>query len=324
MKFVYVLISDEKDYYSEQASVSMLSLKKHNPGAEIVLVTDSATRKSLEKRDSLVKDAGVRIIEVDIPERYNKKSRSRYIKTSLVEYIDDDFLYIDSDTVINGDLTEIEKYDCDIGAVFDRNGNGESEGYMKWNLNKAGIKEIDQLVFYNGGVIFSKNTLKAKKFFNDWHNLWLQFHENSGLEIDQVSFLKANQINNNIIQPLPGIYNCQLVFPPSIKYLVRAKILHYIADFKEAGVFPMEDTGLLSDIRQHGITSRIEDIINNPVEIFLQDKYVITAGEKQRLESKNVILAKELTRYYPWTNKIAYIELKIWAFFRIIRDKLRK
>lgn len=321
MKFVYVLISDESDYYTEEVLVSMLSLKKHTPSANIVLVTDSTTMVSLGKRDSLVIKTVNDIYIADVPENFNKKCRSRYLKTSLPDYLNYDFLYIDSDTVINGNLFDVEKYDFEIGAVFDRHDNGESNTYMKNSLINSNIEDIDKLVFYNGGVIFARNTSNTKRFFKDWHSLWLKFHETSEMENDQISLLKANQMHNNIIQPLPGIYNCQLPFQNSTKYLIKAKILHYLADYKERLCYPLEDKTFLAKIRNNGIIPQVEEILENPIEIYLKDKYILTAKEKKLDESHVVILGKELSRYYPWINKLALGCLKFWAFLRLIKRK---
>ena len=46
-KMVYVLVSNDKDYYLEQAYVSMFSLKKYNPKAQIYVVADQEDRKSV-------------------------------------------------------------------------------------------------------------------------------------------------------------------------------------------------------------------------------------------------------------------------------------
>ncbi|MCH5240193.1 MAG: hypothetical protein J1F38_08210 [Muribaculaceae bacterium] len=323
MKFVYVLISDGKDFYPEQLLISILSLKKHNPLAEVVVITDRDTKESLEEKKSLILETDVEFVEVVIPNRFNKKCRSRYLKTTLPEYLKDSFLYIDSDTVINGDLTEVEKFEYDLGAVYDRNENGEFNRYMELHLNKSGIEDIDKLVFFNGGVIFARNSDNTRNFFKDWHRLWLAYHEKLSLEIDQISLLKTNQLNGNIIQPLPGYYNCQVAFQPAIKYLSKAKIIHYIADYKEMKIFPLENEEVLLNIRKNGITSIVGEIINNPVEIFLQDKFIINSREKKLYDSNNVVLAKELTRYYPWTNKPAHWVLTIWAFLRLIKSKFR-
>ena len=42
-KIVYVLTSSEKDIYLEQCFVSMCSLRRYNPDAYIVLLTDDLT-----------------------------------------------------------------------------------------------------------------------------------------------------------------------------------------------------------------------------------------------------------------------------------------
>lgn len=46
-KIVYVLVSDEKDLYLEQAWLSVYSLRLHNPTAYVVVLMDDNTERSL-------------------------------------------------------------------------------------------------------------------------------------------------------------------------------------------------------------------------------------------------------------------------------------
>ena len=60
------------------------------------------------------------IIVVNVPDGMNKMHRSRYLKTTLRQHISGDFLFVDADTVITCDLSEIDEVDMEIAAVLDR------------------------------------------------------------------------------------------------------------------------------------------------------------------------------------------------------------
>ena len=93
-KIVYVVTSDETDVYLEQALLSVFSLRKHNPNAYVELVVDQNTNTTITgKRGEILKYIDNKVV-VNVPEEYNKLSRSRWLKTSLRQHIKGDFLYI--------------------------------------------------------------------------------------------------------------------------------------------------------------------------------------------------------------------------------------
>ncbi|GHT86405.1 hypothetical protein FACS1894137_11940 [Spirochaetia bacterium] len=119
MKYVYVLVSDESDYYFEQALMSITSLKMQMPAGFVVLLIDDITEKTLsgKRRDILELVDELKVVEIE--SKFNKKARSRWLKTTMREHIQGDFLYIDCDTVIAEDLSDIAKLDIELGGVPD-------------------------------------------------------------------------------------------------------------------------------------------------------------------------------------------------------------
>ena len=101
LKFVYALISCEKDYYAEQALISMYTLRLHNRDAHITWVADEETLKSLEKGNRHpIKDFVDEYVTVNPPTGCTPTQKSRFIKTSLRQNVEGDFLYLDNETVI--------------------------------------------------------------------------------------------------------------------------------------------------------------------------------------------------------------------------------
>ncbi|MCH5319076.1 MAG: hypothetical protein J1E38_05150 [Paramuribaculum sp.] len=314
MKFVYVLVCQGADDYAVQCYLSIWSLRYHNPNAVIVLTIDQSTKNSLENQYPVLLKSVDEIKIIDVPKDYSVKSRSRFIKTSLRQNIQGDFLYIDSDTVVTGNLDELQNFNCDVAAVYDLNQDGTGNSFMSEKYHKIGIYDENKFTYFNGGVFLVKETSKAYDFFKDWHKLWLCNYEKHGIEIDQISLLQANYNNNNIIKELPGIYNCLIPYRQSIDYLFDAKILHYIAHCTLYSSFPLEDRSIINEVKTEGVTERVKDIILNPIKSFIRYNTLLGGETLKIYESHIVLLARKLSRDYPWTNKIARLIYKLGGY----------
>ena len=100
-KIVYVLVSQESDFYYEMLLLSLHSLRLYHSreDTEVVVVMDQDTHTRLqEMRATLLKE--ITPLPVDVPSDYSIKQRSRYLKTNLRELLRGDFLYLDTDTVL--------------------------------------------------------------------------------------------------------------------------------------------------------------------------------------------------------------------------------
>mgnify|MGYP002680152050 FL=1 len=108
MKFVYILTTDTNSSYFYQMYLSIQSLKKYNPNSEVILVTEKETYNffTIEQKNKL-DELSVGIIIENIKDFDDMFSKSRWLKSQLYNYIEDDFLFIDCDTIINSSLIEI-------------------------------------------------------------------------------------------------------------------------------------------------------------------------------------------------------------------------
>lgn len=279
IKFVYILISGENDFLTEQAFLSMHSLKKHNPNAFITLVSDKETLESLTGGRERIKEYVNEYITKDLPSELTPVQKNRFLKTSLRKIVKGDFLYLDNDTIIIDKLDELNHLECEFGAVLDHNSpvinhNGQVKLYLKktgkqfWNYNK----------YFNGGILFAKDTPKTSKLFEDWHKLWNEERVKFGLSFDQPSFAQSNVANGCLIEELDGAYNCQMTQKEAVPYLFNAKIIHYYASSDSAAFFPLTKPEVLLKIRQNGVTEEIEKIINCPQVAYLENS-IILGGE---------------------------------------------
>lgn len=227
MKYLYVLVSNESDFYYEQVLLSALSLREYNPCAFIVMLVDKDTANNLVGNRKKILEIIDELKVVDLGHLKDNKIKSRWLKTAMREYIDGDFLYIDCDTIITQALSIPENWTFDIGAVkhlhYSSLKNSPNYYSFTHNLEKCGIKyKSDD--YFNGGVLFVRDTEKSKQFFALWHHLYKSYWTQYGISVDQLSLYDANEKFGGIITELPGEWNWQIGF--GLNNFVDAKIMH--------------------------------------------------------------------------------------------------
>ena len=287
-KFVYAVVSDVSDIYLEQTYVSILSLRKHNKDAFVVLVIDDSTDYTLKQNRSQIVDVINEKIVVTPPTHYSKVQRSRYLKTSLRKYISGDYLFIDSDTVITDDLSDIESYSGDVLAVLDKHILfNEHPGYYEVvnQCNKIGweIEKSDQH-YYNSGVMLVRDSHISHLLYERWNEEWkkqLIFNMHS----DQPALGKANEEMGYIIKELDGIWNCQ-ISDNGLKYLHEAKIIHYFSSTIKSSnseyLYYFMDKKVFAELKTKGfINNELQNNINFPQSAFCNRTIVLSGNERQ-------------------------------------------
>lgn len=229
-KIVYVLTSSENDVLLEQLSLSLYSLKYYNPNSEVYLVVDQDTYSSIKNDRNNIREFLTDIIPVKTPDEYNNMLRSRWLKTSLREYIKGDYLFVDSDTIIADDLEECDNWTCDIAAVIDRHiPVNKAHQYYDYICNRAKdtgwIFETSDSNYFNSGVMFVKDNESTHAFYKKWHEYWLEGIKHQVYQ-DQPTLGKVNKEQGYIIKELNGVWNCQIM-ANGIKFLSTSKIIHY-------------------------------------------------------------------------------------------------
>jgi len=233
VKYLYVLTSSgEKDHYYEQFFLSITSLKKVMPNAYVVLLTDDKTEKTLTGKRNGFREMISEFKNVSFPDELTMHARSRWLKTTMRKQVTGNFLYLDCDTIIVDDLSDIEESAEDIGAVLDYHTliSSSCASTQNWCfysdtvLNFSSSKMTDKR--YNGGILYCKDNEIGHEFFEKWHELWL-FSISKGIKQDQPSLNQTNYLMNEVIKELSGVWNCQIAGIGAIKYLYNSKIIHY-------------------------------------------------------------------------------------------------
>lgn len=245
-KIVYVLVSQEADYYYEMTLLSLYSLRLHHPKDIVQIVMDVDTHQRLTGMESSILCDATPIV-VSIPSKYSAKQRSRFLKTRLTEIIEGDFLYLDVDTLVNNSLEDIDSVKSDVAFGLDRGSNSILMELSK----KAGFSQFNQ-PFYNGGVFYVTHTDISCKFFSVWHSSWQQSLKN-GVSEDQPALWHTNVFLDFPVNELDGSWNCLIRRQSFLKYLNNAHIIHYLISIHDQ---PIRSRMLLNSIKKRGRLGR--------------------------------------------------------------------
>ena len=224
-KVVYVLVSQENDYYYEMLLLSLYSLRLYHPKDIVEVVMDEETHQRLiRKQASMLNE--VTPIVVSIPSEYTVMQRSRYLKTQIRQFVKGNFLFVDTDTIICESLAEIDEVAADVSMVANGNNGLPLRSRSSIELcNNAGFANLEGQPYYNSGIIYSKDTNCARQFFNHWHHLWYKSRQ-TGVNQDQPSLCQANIDLDYPIKELPMIWNCHV---GDSFFLPKVKIIHYFS-----------------------------------------------------------------------------------------------
>lgn len=277
-KIVYILISSESDIYLEQLWYSLYSLRLHNKEANVVLLTDEATEKTLVGYRSGIKKFLTSIQVVDVPKTYTPKERSRFIKTSFRKYINGSLLFLDTDTIIAEDLSTIDLIEADVACVLDSHAQLDKifygESIRKRMMHIFGINVQHENIYFNSGVMLVKDSPIVHRLFDEWHRNWKIAAFEKGQCFDQPALMASDIACGHVIKELPGIWNCQVL--TSIQYLHHAKVIHFF-NFPCEGKSewsPFFDDETFLQLKRSGmITDEMRDYLSDPKSAFFSPTY---------------------------------------------------
>jgi hypothetical protein len=335
LKYLYVLASDNDDYYLENALLSMFSLKMRMPKAYISLLCDKNTEKTFTGVRKNILDFVDEVTVPQIEDSFNKKQRSRWLKTSMRNHVAGDFLYIDCDTVIADDMEELTGLDIDIGAVLNVHCgiNKYEPSRLRWiqqRDKKLGFESsIKTNKHFNGGVVFCRDTAVCHNFFDKWHSLWL-YSNSMGCTEDQPSFNQTDFLFNGIITELDGIWNCHICNPGMIPYLYGSKIIHYFAEGNSQREFyRLAEPAVFEKIKETGcVSEETKELLKTPRQAFTKDSiFCSKPRDSDFLLSASFIFFNGLYRrkIIKWLDAPLQVLLDIYTYIkRIIGYKRMK
>lgn len=333
MKYVYVLVSTSDDFYYEQFLMSVFSLALHTKNADIYVLTDNRTESTFTEQNKrlALKNLDVHILSVPFEDSVTNLKRSRILKTTIPNYVSGDFLFIDCDTIICEDLSNVAEILSDnemkIGAVLDGHvflDEHKHKDYFIKREKKLGFSATKTTgKHFNSGVILFRDCNESRLFFKKWNQLltWCSTEKNENH--DQPAFNEASLECGNILKELPGELNCQ-ISQGGLFYLSKAKIIHYFSS--EGGknyisYYKLADKSLLSRIKESGyIPDDIKQMIAEPKFQFnkvhlINDQRIVNIMQSPLMFTLADINAK-LPRFFNFLEAQA-------AFIRKIGKKLK-
>lgn len=317
-KAAYVLTCSESDNYLEQAWKSIWSLKHHNPTMQVVLVVDEASCTLIKTtyRKNMLTFVD-KMVCVNVPDGFDQRAKSRWLKTSLRALIEGDFLFIDTDTVVCGSLSEVDDLSCNIGAVIDENSykplseDGEKLRKLQWFARQCNV-DVDfcKLPYYNSGVLYVRDNDEAHTLYDEWHRQWLNCYKR-GVFQDQIPLYCAALTSGIHLTELPSTLNCQIT-EYGLNALSEARIIHY---YNESPNYRIGQSSTIASIRATPgeLPDSVKDMLLHPRSQFVPDARVLAGTyltlvetDLQRLAIKHPCLAK-------WLNRLAKLWLRVEA-----------
>lgn len=272
MTYVYVLVSGSDDLYYEQALMSVTTLRMHMPHANVIVLVDDKTEQSFQDPNRQALQALASIVPIPFNPDVPKVDRSRLIKTSIPSYVQDSFLYIDCDTIVCDDLSDIEDFPAKTAGVLDGHVHLADHVHRDMFLARDkklgfhGTKALDGNI--NGGIILAKEGKESQELFRAWNDRWKYAAYQKHDKHDQPPLNEANYLTGMQMALLPGEWNCQPAHG-GLAFLGKAKIIHYYSSEMQgkyyAPYYQLADRKLQERIKQAGrIPEDIMKMLGNP------------------------------------------------------------
>jgi hypothetical protein len=292
----------------------------YNQNAFITVLMDKKTKNYLSKNNNTYEAIVTETQVIDVPEILNQKESSRWIKTSIGNIVSGDFLFIDCDTIICDKLDCVFSNEIITGAVLDTH-VPLSKHYLEKefkNDNKllGFTAPFESDFYFNGGLLFCRDTPQAKIFFEKWHLLWNKSKE-MGNSQDMPSLNQANFEMGNIIKELDGIWNCQ-ISNNGLPFLNNAKIIHYYATsiLSFQSPYLLASMDILAGIHKEGnISDELLTLLQNPKSAFAYNSRII---------SDNVLLDIFGSAFFSKLLWLRRKHEKIFWKLNSILDKIKK
>ena len=260
----YILVDNERLFYYNQLLISIASLRKRNPHLPVIVLLDEETKQILPQKNPEFERWHISSMTISVPKEYEQKARSRFIKTSVRQYVRGDYLYIDTDTVIAATFP-VNISNKDLSLTLDWNDGritNEEFSTLKKTYDKCGYELNSDSIMYNSGVIWAKDNAIVCRFYQKWHYEWKQCYSR-GILLDQPSLNHVNSVLYPLISELPCVWNVQVSCVQALRFLNNAIIIHYynVSWERMRAIYSLSNP----EIQSKGYKSiEVQSILENP------------------------------------------------------------
>lgn len=225
---VYVVVDNENLFFYNQMMKSLTSVRIHMPEQKVCVLMDDLTYDILKRINAEVFELA-EVICVSISNDYSQVEKSRLLKVTLRQRLSGELLFIDTDTVICDVLPEINT-DKSMGMVLELHSyRTEVNWYLTDRFDEqSGLNLENYKIFFNSGVVWSKDDEHAHRIYEKWHTLWEKTRKRrTPKDQPALNYIVREEIEH--IEILDGIWNCQLArgICMGLNYLADAHIIHY-------------------------------------------------------------------------------------------------
>ena len=294
----------------------MMSAKYHMPNCFISILMDKDTEKTLTGARATIYDYIDEKNFFTLDKSLTQMQKSRWLKTSMRNLIDGDFLYVDVDTVFAAPIDE-SLFTNDVMGVPDGNcllKEHPLKDFIEGNLKKLHFDNNSKYQI-NSGVLFFKDSPLAHSFAECWHKRW---HECclKGVFIDQPALHQAIVDSGCILKLLPDCMNAQ--FGRNINTLAKGVILHYYSSWSGNSVYKPAykflQTDFLNDFRFNPKSDYFQNFIHNPKEAFNSDSFVLGTANSHLWNLLQMAMSKDRAdqRLYNFLKKQNAILIKFY------------
>ena len=200
--------------YLVMALNSARSLQRATPSAQVHLITNLPVPRSL--LESIVPGAIARVTELADDAIENRLYKTRIIDFTQAEMV----VYLDCDTEVFGDLTEVfaAMGEADFACTI-------NETWLKETADLDGVN-LSRICPLNAGATYFRANDRTKAFFSRWHRLY----QERGMGRDQPTFTVSVLSDANLrFMPLHWSWNAfpSTLMAPGLKAKTGVMVHHY-------------------------------------------------------------------------------------------------
>jgi len=327
---VYAVTGAGNDRFSAMTRISIFSLRRFNPKCRVTVAFDSVSLRNLLSVDDPLLQETDAVLEVPTPEG-GPEFRNRFVKTTLRSRISGPFLFMDSDTLVRGDLGEIFLPNAEVKGTLNH-----SIDNTLWQIQQKDREMLDlmnwniwQPYYVNGGVIYYNDSEKSRQFASQWHEYWMASYRKTGSCKDQPALNAALASVVPSFELLSCKYNAQIKSNSSSA--VGASVWHYYASNDSLPVTHVEklvETMTKTSIFHENDVARVcamnhpwlgcESFIGQMILKQLNNTCYIKPAMRMYLEGKYLAFVLLLLR-----DSASFITMKLDRRFKSIKRSLR-
>ena len=221
----FVVAAKDLGLHADMAAVAALAVRRLHPRARIVVATDEPTAQAIERRGHALREIASDVI-VYVTGNNDRRISSRHIKTVLRQLVKGDYLYLDSDAIAVQPLDRGWPEGGDLALARDWNPGGISADELpQVAMLRAELGwHFQSERYFNGGVIFVRDTPAAHAFYEEWHRRWQQALS-VGFWLDQPALNSVLATGIAKVAILPDGDNCAMHSTTMLRGRVR--VFHF-------------------------------------------------------------------------------------------------